>query len=238
MATRRDRVRAATVREISETARRILIEQGPDAVTLRAIAREMGMTAPALYRYFGSHGELLRHLIGEIFTELTAELMGAAKAVPPDDMSAKFHAVARQFRRWALAHPREYGLLFGVPVRGAGHRGETDFAQECARRFGWTFMSLFLDLWQKRPFPVPADEDIPAHLRDQLARYRTDIGVSLPLGVVLQFLKCWIRLQGGVSLEVFGHLEFALDDPEPMFELMLAELGEILHLPYVPPSGS
>ncbi|MBE1534371.1 TetR/AcrR family transcriptional regulator [Actinomadura algeriensis] len=241
MATRRDRLRAATVREISETARRILIEQGPDAVTLRAIAREMGMTAPALYRYFGSHGELLRHLIGEIFTELTAELMAATKAVPPDDMSAKFLEVARQFRRWARAHPREYALLFGVPVRGAGEQGETDFAQECARQFGWTFMSLFLELWKKRPFPVPADEEIPAALREQLARYRADLGVSLPLGVVLQFLKCWIRLQGAVSLEIFGHLEFALDDPEPMFEVMLAELGAILNLPYAPPrppSGS
>ncbi|GGV12428.1 TetR family transcriptional regulator [Actinomadura cremea] len=231
-------MRAATVREISETARRILVEQGPDAVTLRAIAREMGMTAPALYRYFGSHGELLRHLVGEIFTELTAELMAAAKAVPPDDMGAKFLAVARQFRRWALAHPREYALLFGVPVRGADRQGETDFAQECARRFGWTFMALFLELWKKRPFPVPADEDIPAGLRDQLARYRADLGISLPLGVVLQFVKCWIRLQGGVSLEVFGHLEFALDEPEPMFELMLAELTGILNLPYAPPSGS
>ncbi|OLT30216.1 TetR family transcriptional regulator [Actinomadura sp. CNU-125] len=238
MATRRDRLRAATVREISETARRILIEQGPDAVTLRAIAREMGMTAPALYRYFGSHGELLRHLIGEIFTELTAELIAAAKGVPPDDMSAKFLEVARQFRRWAHAHPREYALLFGVPVRGAGEQDETDFAQECARQFGWTFMSLFLELWKKRPFPVPADDDIPADLRDQLARYRADLGVSLPLGVVLQFLKCWVRLQGAVSLEVFGHLEFALDDPEPMFELMLGELAAILNLPYAPPGSA
>ncbi|QFG25006.1 TetR/AcrR family transcriptional regulator [Actinomadura sp. WMMB 499] len=238
MATRRDRLRAATVREISETARRILIEQGPDAVTLRAIAREMGMTAPALYRYFGSHGELLRHLIGEIFTELTAELMAAAKAVPPDDMSAKILEVARQFRRWALAHPREYALLFGVPVRGTDHQGETDFAQECARQFGWTFMSLFLEMWKKKPFPIPADEDIPADLRVQLVRYRDERGLALPLGVVLVFLKCWIRLQGGVSLEIFGHLEFALTDPEPMFEQMLADLAEILDLTYAPPPGS
>ena len=68
--SRRDRVRAATSQEIVQTARRLLVQEGPDAVSLRAIAREMGMTAPALYRYFDSHEELLRHVVADIFTEL------------------------------------------------------------------------------------------------------------------------------------------------------------------------
>ncbi|NDU76110.1 TetR family transcriptional regulator [Actinomadura sp. DSM 109109] len=238
MASRRDRVRAATVREITDTARRILVEEGPAAVTLRAIAREMGMTAPALYRYFGSHGELLRHLVGDLFNELTAGLNAAMEDVPQGDMSGKFMTVARQFRLWALAHPREYSLLFGAPVRGATHpEEETDFAEECARRFGWTFMALFLELWRKRPFPVMPEEEIDPGLREQLRRYRDEVvGIDLPLGVVQQFLKCWIRLQGGVSLEVFGHLEFALSDAAPMFELMLREVSAELGLLYAPPA--
>ncbi|RFS84910.1 TetR/AcrR family transcriptional regulator [Actinomadura spongiicola] len=236
MESRRDRLRAATVREISETARRILVEQGPEAVTLRAIAREMGMTAPALYRYFDSHGELLRHVVGDIFTELTGELHDAIHQVTPGDMSGKFLAVSRQFRRWALSHPREYGLLFGAPVRGrATDQERADFAEECARRFGWTFMNLFLELWRKKPFPIPADDEIDPVLRPQLRRYRDEIGVELPLGVIQQFLKCWIRLQGGVSLEAFGHLDFSLDDAEPMFELMLREVSGTLGLTYSPP---
>ncbi len=234
--SRRDRMRAATVREISETARRILVEEGPDAVTLRAIAREMGMTAPALYRYFGSHGELLRHLVGDLFMELTGELHAAVKDVPAGDMSGKFMTVARQFRLWALGHPREYSLLFGTPVRGAAHQEEVDFAEECARRFGWTFLSLFLELWRKSPFRVPADDEIDPGLLVQLRRYRDEVlGVELPLGVIQQFLKCWTRLQGGVSLEVFGHLEFALSDAAPMFELMLREVAGELGLTYAPP---
>src|SRR3974390_1590856 len=68
--TRRDRMRAATVDEIIQTARRLLVESGPEAMSLRAIAREMGMTAPGLYRYFASHEELLRHVCASIFTEL------------------------------------------------------------------------------------------------------------------------------------------------------------------------
>ncbi|WP_372506704.1 TetR-like C-terminal domain-containing protein [Actinomadura madurae] len=59
--------------------------------------------------------------------------------------------------------------------------------------------------------------------------------MDLPLGVIQQFLKCWVRLQGSVSLEVFGHLEFALDDAEPMFELMLSEMGPEIGLTYEPP---
>jgi AcrR family transcriptional regulator len=238
VASRRDRLRAATVREITDTARRILVEEGPGAVTLRAIAREMGMTAPALYRYFGSHGELLRHLVGDLFTELTRDLHVAMDEVPKSDMSGKFMTVARQFRLWALAHPREYSLLFGTPVRGAAHKEEVDFAEECARQFGWTFMSLFLELWRKQPFPVMAEEEIDPGLREELRRYRDEVlGISLPLGVIQQFLKCWIRLQGGVSLEVFGHLEFALSDAAPMFELMLREVTVELGLTYAPPKG-
>nr|WP_203596888.1 TetR/AcrR family transcriptional regulator [Actinomadura bangladeshensis] len=231
-------MRAATVREITETARRILVEEGPEAVTLRAIAREMGMTAPALYRYFGSHGELLRHLVGELFNELTGELTAALRRVPEGDMSGKFLTASRRFRTWALAHPREYALLFGAPVRGIDDQEQADFAEECARQFGWTFMALFLELWNKSPFPVPADDEIDPVLLPQLRRYRDDVvGVDLPLGVVQQFLKCWIRLQGGVSLEVFGHLEFALADAAPMFELMLAETSPQIGLAYRPPAG-
>lgn len=83
---------------------------------------------------------------------------------------------------------------------------------------------------------MPPDDEIHPVLRPQLAHYRDEVlRVDLPLGVIQQFLKCWIRLQGGVSLEVFGHLEFALHDAEPMFELMLSEVSPELGLTYTPP---
>src|ERR1035438_434375 len=82
VATRRDRVRAATSLEIIQTARRLLVEQGSAAISLRAIAREMGMTAPALYRYFGSHEELIENVIADVFTELSNHLQAQIAAVP------------------------------------------------------------------------------------------------------------------------------------------------------------
>lgn len=100
--SRRDRVRAATTEEIKQTARRILVSEGPDAVSLRAIARDMGMTAPALYRYFGSHDELIKHVCADIFTELAGDIRKAidsATAATGGDMTAKVMGACWEFRR-------------------------------------------------------------------------------------------------------------------------------------------
>ncbi len=96
------------------------------------------------------------------------------------------------------------------------------------------FFALFLELWQRRPFPVPPPEKIDPGLREQLARYQEGLGTDLPLGALLAFLRCWVRLYGIVSMEVFGHLHFALDDAEPIFEITLAEMARDLNLPYPP----
>jgi AcrR family transcriptional regulator len=239
--SRRDRVRAATTEEIKLTARRILVEDGPDAVSLRAIAREMGMTAPALYRYFGSHEELIKYVIADIFTELTADLQAAiaeAGAASGGDLTSKVIAAAREFRRWSLNHQREFGMLFGTPLPGVNIEHD-EITTECGGKFGNTFFLLILELWLKHPFPVPADDEIDPGLREQLERYREGLGelaADLPQGLLLTFLRCWVRLYGIVSLEVFGHLGFALDDAEPLFELMLAETAPLLGLEYPPPS--
>lgn len=102
-------------------------------------------------------------------------------------------------------------------------------------RFGQIFMRLVVGLWRTRPFDVPADEQIEPRFRAQLARYRDAVGIDLPLGVLQTFLRCWVLLYGTVSLEVFGHMRFALDDPAQMFELMLTDLAVMIGLRYPPP---
>ena len=235
--SRRDRVRAATTGEIKETARRILVAEGPEAVSLRAIAREMGMTAPALYRYFSSREDLVRHVCGDIFTEIATGIRAASARgaqEPSGDVTAKLIAACREFRHWALTHREEFGLLFGTPLPGleALHNDRID---ECALDFAGSWMTLFLELWQRHPFPVPADDQIEPELLAQLARYIGALGVDLPAGAVLIFLRCWVRLYGMVSLEVFEHLHFALDDAAPLFEYTLAELADLVGLDYPPP---
>jgi AcrR family transcriptional regulator len=232
--SRRDRVRAATTGEIKDAARRILVAKGPDSVSLRAIAGEMGMTAPALYRYFSSREDLLRGVCGDIFSEIAGDIRAAAiqaGEASGGDVTAKLIAACREFRRWALAHREEFGLLFGTPLPGLEplHGDKTD---ECAMEFGNSFMGLFLELWLRYPFAVPADDQIEPGLAAQLARYIGGLGVDLPLGAALIFLRCWVRLYGMVSLEVFGHLGFALDDAAPLFEITLAELAGLVGLEY------
>ena len=86
--SRRDRLRAATTEEIIQTARRLLVASGPEAMSLRAIAREMGMTAPGLYRYFDSHEELLRNVCASIFTELAQDIRQAIAAAGAPAMAS------------------------------------------------------------------------------------------------------------------------------------------------------
>jgi AcrR family transcriptional regulator len=242
--SRRDRLRAATTEEIIRTARRLLIASGHDAVTLRAIAREMGMTAPGLYRYFDSHEELLRHVCADIFTELGEGIRQAieAAAVPAgaaDQVTAKLTvkmvAACREFRRWSLSHQAEFGLLFGVPLPGLDD-GRYDIADECALAFAGTFFTLFLELWTRVPFPVPDAADIDPGLREQLGRYRDLLGSDIPVGAVLTFLRCWTVLYGAVAMEVFGHMRFALSDPAPMFEITLGDLAALIGLRYPLPA--
>ncbi len=184
--SRRDRLRAATIDEIIQTARQLLVKDGPEAVSLRAIAREMGMTAPGLYRYFGSYEELHRYLCANIFTELGADIGRAIEAAtaPSDDphvkLTVKMVAACREFRRWALTHKDEFALVFGVPLPGLDD-GRYDIADECALAFAGTFFTLFLELWHKVPFGVPDDEQIDPALRDQLSRYRDALGTSIAL---------------------------------------------------------
>ena len=231
--------------EITTTARRLLVEQGSEATSLRAIAREMGMTAPGLYRYYGSREELIRHVCADIFRELSADIrraideaappLAAGPPASPGEMSArlgrKMIAACHEFRRWSLSHRGEFGLLFGVPTPGLDDGGH-DIAQQCALEFAATFYALFLELWEVSPFPVLADDEIDPVLRPQLARFRDKLGAQVPDGAVLVFLRCWVQLYGAVAMEVFGHLDFALDDPVPMFNLTLSDLAAMLGLRY------
>jgi AcrR family transcriptional regulator len=242
--SRRDRLRAATSEEIISTARRLLVDSGPDAVTLRAIAREMGMTAPGLYRYFDNRDELVRHICANIFTELGSDIARAIEgaAVPAGaadpvgaKLTVKMAAACQEFRRWSLNHQAEFSLLFGVPLPGLDD-GRYDIADECAMAFAGTFFTLFLELWTMAPFPVPDAADIDPGLRDQLGRYRDQLGSDIPVGAVLTFLRCWTVLYGAVAMEVFGHMRFALSDPAPMFEITLGDLAALIGLRYPLPA--
>src|ERR1700751_3729917 len=116
--TARERVRAELIREITEIARRPLATEGGAGLSLRAVAREMGMVSSAIYRYFPSKDDLLTALIIDGYNALGAAVEQAGAACAEEDYPGRGLAACRAVRAWALAHPHEYALVYGSPVPG------------------------------------------------------------------------------------------------------------------------
>ncbi len=230
--TRRERSRDETQQEIRRVARDLLINQGREAVTLRAIAREIGITAPAIYRYHASLEHLIQQLCADICTDLAADMATDLAAIPPEDTPAQVFAVCRGFRTWALRHPQEFSLVFASPP---GTGAPTNDLND---PFGRIFLTVAGRVLATRQLAMPADDKVPPQLRDDLAEFRrtlfdtlAEAGLDLPehvfpIGAAYTMLRFWVRLYGQVALEVFGRFPFAVSAPEPLFESMLAELAE------------
>jgi AcrR family transcriptional regulator len=122
--TARERARAQITREIKDEARRQLAEQGAQRLSLRAVARELGMVSSALYRYFASRDELLTALIIDAYDALGAAAE-AAVAAGPAAVRDRWRACCHAARDWAIAHPHEYALIYGSPVPGYQAPAET-----------------------------------------------------------------------------------------------------------------
>ncbi len=219
--------------EIKEIARRHLVAAGPSGITLRAIARDMGMTPPALYRYITSLEDLVRVLIADYYDELTTVLERTRDTVPEQDTVGRLLAMVRAFRAWALGNPAEFALIFTTPLPASEmSRLDTTRTYEAGRRFGAVFFELAAELWRRHEFPVPAEDDLPPALREQLRGYADYMSGELPLGVMQVCVSCWSRLYGLVCLEVFGQLRFLGTDGGPVFEQELNDIAERLGAPY------
>jgi AcrR family transcriptional regulator len=223
--TRRERLRAATVHEIKDAARGMLVTGGPQAISLRAIAREMGMTAPAIYRYFPSLDALIGELVDDLYDEIR-RAVEEARDIEPDDGRKQLTEMARAFRNWSIAHRAEFGLLFGTPVAEVATFEEDHCLdpEHSGHRFGAVFLGTFASLWHRAPFPTPPPETIAEGLAASLEPYRQAHGsdMDLPVEVMYLYLSGWTRLYGLVAMEVFGHMRWAMSDGSPLFETEVA----------------
>src|SRR4051794_35102540 len=116
--SRRQRQRDATVEEIKSVARDLMAREGTSSLNVRAVAREMGMTASALYRYFSNRDAILTALIRDAYDAVGEAVENALAQAPRDRSATAVLAGLHAFRRWALDHPQEYGLIYGTPVPG------------------------------------------------------------------------------------------------------------------------
>lgn len=226
---RRERLRTATIAEIKRLARELLVSGGPQAISLRAIAREMGMTPSGLYRYYPSLNALVDELCGDLFDELHQAVEAAGDAAGNDDPTRRMGYMARAFRRWALDHPVEFGLMLGPPPSGVTTMwADRDQPHASTMRFGSAFLNEFAEMWRRRMVVAPPDDVLERDLRPHLGRYMQRRGDDLPLGVVFTFLTAWTRLYGLVAMEVFGHMRWALAEAEALFELELVNFAQQL----------
>ena len=225
-ASRRDQAREQTLADIKAAARRLLREKGPTGVQLRPVAREVGLTAPALYRYVDSLDDLVQLMAVDAFDELCTHMESARDAQPAASVIDRLCAASRAFRTWALANPAEFGLVFGTPMGSPTDLAHLTPAQQGASRFGGIFSALFIELWMSAPFRVPDTDELAPGLvgnLQPLGLWLTDLtGADVPPGALVAFIDAWTRLHGAVALETFHHLAWAMADCEPLFEQTLS----------------
>ncbi|MFI5776482.1 TetR/AcrR family transcriptional regulator [Nocardia sp. NPDC051570] len=230
---RRGRVPAVSDGDIRRVARTLLGQQGPEAVTLRAIARELGITAPALYRYYASRDELVAALRLDICADLAAELAAQAAELP-DDGVVQLFAICKGFRRWALAHAPEFTLVFASPT-GAGPSA----MRQIDEPFGRIFLAAAGRLLATYDIVTPSAEVIPEALREDLIGFQCALlaaseqkfpAEKLDLGMTYLMIQLWARLYGHVTLEVFGNYPMPVGDPDALFDATLTDVARTIGL--------
>ncbi|RJL35693.1 TetR/AcrR family transcriptional regulator [Bailinhaonella thermotolerans] len=229
--SRRERLRQATLEEIHAAARKLLVERGSAAVTINAVARQVGMSGPALYHYYAGHDELVGAVTADFFRELAAVMEQARDVRADAPIGDRILAVCRAMRAWATTHPAEFGWIFASPIAPPNRRPES-VRHQAAVRFERVLLDLMIELWRTRPFPVPDPDGLPASLREQVTAYSAAIGGRLPPEAAHVFLSCWIRLYGLLCMEVLHQLDFAYTDLEPVFEECLRELAVTVGIDY------
>ncbi|MFI1582063.1 TetR/AcrR family transcriptional regulator [Embleya sp. NPDC020630] len=230
---RRERLRVETIAEIKRTALELMGSGGPDAITLRAIAREMGMTANAIYGYFATRDDLVTALIADVYTALADAVDAAWAASAQDAPTQRIRAWAHAFRDWALANPEGFRLIYGDPV--PGYRApDGGAAPDAARRVCVGIAALADTAWDgaERAY---GDSDFGWDDFDPglLDKVRPAFPALPPAGVALA-LRIWGHLHGLVALEVYGHLRAQTHSPDKLFRAELTQLIASLNLGAAP----
>lgn len=224
--TARERVRAELTREITEIARRQLGTAGAAGLSLRAVAREMGMVSSAIYRYFPSRDDLLTALIIDGYNALGEAVERADAAVPASDHGGRWLAVCRAVREWALAHPHEYALLYGSPVPGYEAPQDTVPA---ALRDTIVFARIVTEAHHAGALdPAAPGPAAPPVIADDMARVRQAVRLDVPDDVAARGLTAWAALYGTVGFELFGQFDGVIDNRAAYFDHTMILMGRLV----------
>lgn len=211
----RARYRSQVRAEVKEHAWRQIATAGASALSLNAIAKQMGMTGPALYRYFASRDDLITELVTDAYRSLADAFHATVVAnASPETQTSDLEALGHALRAWALEDPQRYLLIYGTPVPGY-------HAPDDVTLIAGEIMTMLLDACAAlatEAEPTPFDAYLAEH-RDWAGGY------PAPASVLHQGLVCWTRMHGVLSLELAGHFTGMGFDPA---ELYAAELDRLL----------
>ncbi|WP_354643084.1 TetR/AcrR family transcriptional regulator [Kitasatospora camelliae] len=225
--TARARAREELTREIKQEARRQLASEGAQRLSLRAVARELGMASSALYRYFPSRDDLLTALIIDAYTEVGAAAEGALAATAGESARARWRAACGAVRGWAVANPHEYALVFGTPV--PGYRAPQETVAPASRVPLALIEAVRGALPSATAAGAGAEQPFPGRLGEQLTLIRREFIPDLPEELIGRLVMAWSQLFGLISFELFGHFAGSVDPADDFFahavELMADQLG-------------
>lgn len=222
-------MRAELTREITEIARRQLGTEGAAGLSLRAVAREMGMVSSAIYRYFPSRDDLLTALIIEGYDAIGEAVEKADAACARADYTGRWLAVCGAVREWALANPHEYALLYGSPV--PGYQAPQDTVGPAIRDtavYGRIISEAYGAGVLNPPDICPPS---PRSFAEDAVVVRDAIMPGLPDDVLTRALTAWTGLFGFVSFELFGQFNNVITDRAALFDHNMTCLGRLVGLP-------
>jgi AcrR family transcriptional regulator len=222
----RARVRAEVVHEIKQEARRQMAEAGSSVLSLRAVARQLGMVSSGIYRYFPSRDQLLTALIIDSYDAIGAAAEAADAAVERGDFAGRWRAACHAIRGWALDHPHEYALVYGSPV--PGYRAPQDTTGP-ASRVTLVLAAVVCDAAAEGALGNPFLPDHAPSLSRQASAEALRVGSlafpGVPADAVVRALTAWTQLFGFVSFELFGRLLGVVDDPAAVFDQAVTDIG-------------
>ncbi len=205
--TRRERQRAATVEEIKEVARGLMRDQGTTEVRFTDIAKEMGMTPPALYRYYADRDALLTELITDAYRELGTTVARAREERSPDDVAGRWIAVGRAYRDWARREPAQFALILGMPVPGyvAPEDGPTT---DAARDAMSQLSSLFIRAAELGKLKEPLVREVSDEMAACAIDKHPELGDLVPPESFQAMIQAWATLHGATCLDVYGQFDW------------------------------
>jgi AcrR family transcriptional regulator len=218
----RERYRAQVRREVKEAALRQLAAAGPGGLSISAIGKQLGVSGPALYRYFASRDDLLTELVIDAYQDLANALTEAAGQAPNHNPRNRFEALARAYRHWAVAEPHRYQLLFGPPL--PGYEAHAKRLVEAS----WGAMAALFDVLREFGLGPVGSRKPSEPLTAELTAWARNGGQRTDPDTALHAVLIWSQLHGIVGLEITGNFASMGIPADQLFEIQLTAMTATL----------